>query len=290
MDFTAETIIKVVMSGLSYAGTLAMLSVGLTLIVGVLRVMNFAHGALLMVAMYATYWFFTLFNIDPFLGLLITIPLLFGLGVGMQKFLISPLKTHENQVLVTFMFAVLLESLALLFWSSDYRVVETSYSGINIHFLGTGISLLRLTMIVVALAIVGGLHIFVTQTKMGKSIWALAQDPEAATLVGINIHRLQWFTFGLGTAIIAIAGAFLSQLLATFPHVGFHFVIIAFVVVVLGGFGSIGGALLASFIIGFITVFSSVFIGIGYSELVVFSLFIVILVLRPAGLFGKVSL
>ena len=290
MDFTAESIIKVFMSGLSIAGTYAMLSVGLTLIVGVLRVMNFAHGALLMLAMYGTYWLFTSLNIDPFLSLLIMIPLLFGLGMGIQKFLVLPLKTHSNQVLVLFMFGVLLESLALFFWSPDYRALITPYSGINLYFLGTGISLLRLIMIVVAFAVVGGLHIFVTRTKMGKSIWALAQDPEAAMLMGINIHRLQWFTFGLGTAIIAVAGAFLAQLLATFPHVGFHFVIIAFVVVVLGGFGSIGGALLASFVIGFIEVFSSVFIGLGYSELVVFSLFILILVLRPAGLFGKVSL
>lgn len=290
MGATGETIIKVVISGLSIAGTYAMLSVGLTLIVGVLRVMNFAHGALLMLAMYGTYWLFTLLNIDPFLSLLIMIPVLFGLGVGIQKFLVFPLKTHENQVLVLFMFAVLLESLALFFWSADYRALVTPYSGINFYFLGTGISLLRILMIVVAFAVVGGLHFFVTRTKMGKSIWALAQDPEAAMLMGINIHRLQMITFGIGTAVIAIAGTFLAQILYIFPHIGFQFVIMAFVVVILGGFGSIGGALVASLIIGFLMVVPSVFIGIGYSELIVFSLFILILVLRPSGLFGKVSI
>jgi len=289
MDATGESIIKVVMSGLSIAGTYAMLSVGLTLIVGVLRVMNFAHGALLMIAMYGTYWLFTSLNIDPFISLIIMIPLLFGLGMGIQKFLVFPLKTHANQVLVLFMFGVLLESLALFFWTADYRALVTPYSGINFYFLGTGISLLRLIMIVVAFAVVGGLHIFVTRTKMGKSIWALAQDPEAAMLMGINIRRLQMFTFGIGTAIVAIAGTFLAQILYIFPHIGFQFVIMAFVVVILGGFGSIGGALVASIIIGFITVVPTVFIGIGYSELIVFSLFIIILVFRPSGLFGKVS-
>lgn len=289
LNVNVELIVKIFISGLFLGGTYTLLSVGLTLIAGILRVINFAHGALLMMAMYTTFWLFTLFNIDPFLSLIITVPLFFFVGMGVQKVLISPLKTVENQVLATFAFAMLLESIALFFWTADYRSLLTPFADISFRFRYVSISLLRLLMIIVALAVAYGLHIFISRTKMGKGIWALAQDPEIAMLMGINIHRLRLFTFGLGIALVAITGALLAQILYIYPGFGLRFIIICFVIVVLGGFGSIGGAVLGSFVIGFTEVFTTVFIGAGYAEMMVFLIFIFILVFKPSGLFGKVK-
>jgi branched-chain amino acid transport system permease protein len=279
---------KAIMSALVLSGTYTLLSVGLTLIAGVLNVINFAHGALLMMAMYTIFWLFTLLNIHPFFSLIGTIPLFFVVGMAVQKCLISPLKTVENQVLVTFAFAIILENLALILWSADYRSMITPFSEISIQIHYVRVSLVRVLMIIVGLFLTFLVHLFITRTKLGKGVWALAQDPEATMLMGINVNMLRLLTFGLGTALLAVTGTFLAQVFYIYPGFGFRFVIICFIIVVLGGFGSIGGAVLASFVIGFTEVFSTIFIGSGYAEMVIYLIFILLLVFRPSGLFGKI--
>lgn len=280
---------KAIMSALVLGGTYVSLSIGLTLIAGVLNVINFAHGALLMMAMYAIFWLFTLLNIDPFFSLIVTIPLFFVVGMAVQKCLMSPLKTVENQVLVTFAFAIILENLALLLWSADYRSMITPFSEITIQIHYVSVGLVRLLMIIVGLFLAFLLHLFITRTKLGKGVWALAQDPETTMLMGINVNMLRLLTFGLGTALLAVTGTFLAQVFYIYPGFGFRFVIICFIIVVLGGFGSIGGAVLASFIIGFTEVFSTIFLGGGYAEMVIYLIFILLLIFRPSGLFGKIK-
>ena len=279
---------KAIMSALVLGGTYALLSVGLTLIAGVLNVINFAHGALLMMAMYAVFWLFSLLNIHPFFSLIVTMPLFFVVGMAVQKCLISPLKTVENQVLVTFALAIILENLALLLWSADYRSMITPFSEISIQIHYVRVSLVRLLMIIVALFLTFLLHLFITRTKLGRGVWALAQDPQTTMLMGINVNMLRSLTFGLGTALLAVTATFLAQVFYIYPGFGFRFVIICFIIVVLGGFGSIGGAALASFIIGFTEVFSTIFIGSGYAEMIIYLIFIFLLIFRPSGLFGKI--
>jgi branched-chain amino acid transport system permease protein len=290
VNLSTQVLEKAIMSGLILGGTYVLLSVGLTLIAGVLRVINFAHGALLMMAMYTIFWFFTLLHIDPFLSLIITVPLFFVAGMAVQKFLISPLKTVENQVLVTFAFAIILENLALILWSADYRSMITPFSDVSFRIDYVRVSVLRLLMITVGLAVSYFLHLFMTRTKSGRGIWALAQDPEATMLMGINVNMLRLVTFGLGTALLALTGTFLAQIFYIYPGFGFRFVIICFIIVILGGFGSIGGAVLGSFVIGFSEIFATLFLGSGYSEMVIYFIFVIILVFKPSGLFGKIRM
>jgi len=283
-----ELLTKAVISGMVLGGVYSLLAIGLTLITGVMRVMNFAHGDLMMIAMYVTFWLFALFNINPFFSMTLVIPFLFLIGMFIQKFLISPVRTPENQVLITFGLAILLENLALFLWSPDYRSIITPYTTITIHFSHLDVGLIRFLTLIVALVTSFSLHVFVTRTEMGKCIWALAQDPEAAMLVGIDIHKLRLITFGLANALVALAGIFLAQIYYIFPSLGLRFTIIAFIVVILGGFGSVGGALLGSFIIGLTEALGGVFVGIGYKDVMVFIIFILILLFKPSGLFGKI--
>jgi branched-chain amino acid transport system permease protein len=287
VNATFELIIKTTVGGFSLGGAYLLMSIGLTLIAGVLRVVNFAHGSLTMMAMYIVFWLFTLYHIDPFLSLIITIPLLFLIGMGMQKILISPLKNIDNQVLVTFGFAILLDNLALFFWSADYRVISRPFSEIFLHTPYGNLSLVRILLIIVGLVSALGLHIFITHTRVGKAIWALAQDPETTMLMGINIHRLRLLTFGIGVALAGVSGTFFAQSFYIYPTFGSRFIIIAFIIVVLGGFGSIGGAVLGSFVISFTEVFSTFFFGAGYSEMLIYSAFVAVLIFRPSGLLAK---
>ncbi|HEX9015163.1 MAG TPA: branched-chain amino acid ABC transporter permease [Chloroflexota bacterium] len=281
---------QVAVSGLLLGGVYALISIGLTLIFGVMRVVNFAHGEFLMIAMYATFWLFHLYGLDPYLSIFIVTALLFVVGALTQATIVRPILrgSPSMQIFATVGLSIVLQNAALLFWKGDYRSVDTAYSRAVLSVGPLQVGLSRLTAFLVALAITVALFYFLKNTYLGKAIRCVAQNRTAALLMGINISRVNLITFGIGTALVGIAGAVLMPIYPTFPTVGTYFVLIAFVVVVLGGMGNVTGAFLGGLIIGLVEAFSGFYVP-ALKEAIYFVVFILVLLIRPTGLFGVVG-
>jgi branched-chain amino acid transport system permease protein len=282
-------ILQLIINGLLLGGIYALISIGLTLIFGVLEIVNFAHGEFLMLAMYASYFLFQLYGVDPYLSLVIILPLFFLIGVAVQRVTIQPILNAPplNQIFMTVGLSMVLQNLALFFWKADYRTVKTSYSSLTLKAAGLMISFPRLVAFVLAMGLIAGLLIFLQKTYTGKAIRALAQERKAAMLMGINVYRTYQIAFGMGIACVGAAGAMLMPVFFVFPSVGAMFVLIAFVVVILGGYNSLTGALVGGLIIGVVEAFSGFFISPHLKEAIYFVIFILILLFRPTGLFGR---
>jgi branched-chain amino acid transport system permease protein len=276
-------------SGVLVGGVYALIGVGLTIIFGVMRVINFAHGDLLMLGMYLTWGLFTLFGIDPYVSVLLTAPILFLFGALLQLVFINRVLNAlpQNQILLTIGLGLIMSNSVMLLFTSDYRILTTSYSSSSIQFLGLSISQPLLYSFLVTAGITAALFWFLQRTDTGQAIRATAQDRDAAQLMGINVRRMSVLAFGIGTALSGIAGALLAPTYYIFPQVGSPFTLKAFVVVVLGGMGSIVGATLGGILIGVTESMSAVFVASGLKELVVYVLFLLVLLFRPAGLLGK---
>jgi branched-chain amino acid transport system permease protein len=277
------------LSGILVGGVYALIGIGLTIIFGVMRVINFAHGDLLMLGMYVTWGLFALFQIDPYLSLIITAPVLFLWGALLQKVFINRVLNAlpQNQILLTIGMGLVMSNAVMLGFTSDYRILTTSYTSSSFQLFGLSVSHPLLYSFMVTVAITGALFWFLQTTDTGQAIRATAQDRDAAQLMGINVKRMSVLAFGLGTALAGIAGALLAPTYYIFPQVGGPFTLKAFVVVVLGGMGSIVGATLGGILIGVTESLSAVYIASGLKELVVYVLFLLILLFRPAGLLGK---
>lgn len=277
------------LSGVLVGGVYALIGIGLTIIFGVMRVINFAHGDLLMVGMYLTWLIFTTLGLDPYLSLVVSAPLMFLWGAFLQKVFINRVlgALPQNQILLTIGLGLIMTNAMMLIFTSDYRILTTSYSSSSIKLLGLSISQPLLYSFLVTAAITGILFWFLQTTDTGQAIRATAQDRDAAQLMGINVKRMSVLAFGLGTALAGTAGALLAPTYYIFPQVGGPFTLKAFVVVVLGGMGSIVGATLGGILIGVTESMSAVYVASGLKELVVYVLFLLILLFRPAGLLGK---
>lgn len=278
------------MSGLMVGAIYGLVSIGLTLIFGVLRMINFAHGHFLMVAMYVTFWLNHLLGLDPYLAVFIVAPLLFGFGLLVQRVLLQPTLgtagASMTQTFVTLGLTMILQNSALALFTADYRSIRTPYSASVIELLGARVSVPRLVIFVVTIGIAVGLHLFLRQTYLGKAIRATVENARAAQVMGVNVKRVYLVTFGLGSAIVGVAGALLMPVYYVFPRLGLDFVMIAFIVSVLGGLGSVPGAIVAGFLIGVIETVSGFLISSAWKQAVYFVLFILVLIFRPAGLFG----
>jgi len=277
------------LSGILVGGVYALIGIGLTIIFGVMRVINFAHGDLLMLGMYVTWGLFTLFGIDPYLSLVITAPVLFLWGALLQKVFINRVLNAlpQNQILLTIGLGLVMSNAIMLGFTSDYRILTTTYSSSSFQLFGLSVSQPLLYSFLVTAAITGALFWFLQTTDTGQAIRATAQDRDAAQLMGINVKWMSVLAFGLGTALAGTAGALLAPTYYIFPQVGGPFTLKAFVVVVLGGMGSIVGATLGGVLIGVTESLSAVYIASGLKELVVYVLFLLILLFRPSGLLGK---
>ncbi|WP_366922228.1 branched-chain amino acid ABC transporter permease [Metallumcola ferriviriculae] len=284
----AINFMQVIISGLLLGGIYALISIGLTMIFGVVRIVNFAHGEFLMLAMYATFWMFNLFQLDPYVAVFIVTPLLFLIGVLVQRVFIQPILNAPATVKIfsTLGLSIVLQNLALMFWKADYRTVQTSYQTSVINLGTLVISYPRLVAFIVATGINIALFFFFKRTYMGKAIRAVALDRGAAMLMGINVYNIYLLAFGLGTAFVGIAGALLMPIYYVFPTVGSLFILTAFVVVILGGMGSVLGAFIGGLIIGLVEAFAGFYLDPALKEAVYFIIFILILVLKPTGLFG----
>ena len=285
---TSDLLLQAVVSGLLLGGVYGLVASGLSLIFGVLRIINFAHGAVMMLAMYATYWLFTLGGVDPYLSIVVTGPLFFLIGMGIERIVIEPNRhaAEHNQLLLTLGLALFLENFALVLWQGDFRTVRPSYAGASFAVGEALVEVPRLIAcggaIVMALALFG----FLRLTDVGKAIRALSEEPEGAMLMGIDVGRIRAVAFGIGSGCVAVAGALVTPFFYVAPDVGESFNIMAFVVVVLGGMGNFVGALAGGFLVGLAEALGATLLPGSLKQLVVFALFVLVLLFRPAGLFG----
>jgi branched-chain amino acid transport system permease protein len=281
-------ILQAGVNGLLMGGVYALIAIGLTLIFGVLEIVNFAHGEFVMLGMYFSYFLFTLLGIDPYLSIFITIPLLFFLGISTYKFLIEKVmgaRLHI-QILLTLGLMLFLQNLALFIWTSDYRSVKLGYSTTVYNLQGLMVSFPRFVACLVALSIAAILYIFLKKTDIGMAIRACTVEKEGAALVGINVKRIYLVAFGIGIVCAGVAGSTLLPFFYVSPTVGSIFVLTAFVIVVLGGMGNFAGALLGGLIIGVAESMGEVFLPGSLKQVVSFTIFILILFFRPMGLMG----
>ncbi len=281
--------VQALISGILIGGVYALIGIGLTMIFGVMRIINFAHGDILMVGMYVTFFLFTLMRVDPFASILITGPLLFLFGAFLQKVVINRVlgALPQNQILLTIGLGLIMSNSIMLAFTSDYKILTTRYSSSSVKVGGISISSPLVYSFLITAAITAALYWFLLKTDTGQAIRATAQDREAARLMGINVKRMSVIAFGLGAALAGIAGALISPTYYIFPQVGSIFTLKAFVIVVLGGMGSVIGATLGGVLIGIAESVGGVYFGACWKEVVVFVLFLVVLLFKPSGLLGK---
>ena len=283
-----ETILQSVVSGVLMGSLYAMIAVGLTIVFGVMRIINMAHGEMVMLGMFGAFWSFTLGGIDPFVSLLIWMPAMFAFGMFVQRFLLGKIIAggELNTLLYTAGLPLLIANLALLFWTGDYRNINVAYGSPPMRPFGISVSVPLAIAFVLAIAITTGLYFFLSRTDTGRAIRATAQNPDSAALMGINVARIDMITFGLGTALAGAAGVLLAPSLYLYPTVGEILVVKCFVVVVLGGLGSIPGAIAGGILLGLVESLGAVYVSVAYKDTIGFVLFLLVLLFRPSGLFG----
>ncbi len=284
-----DVFIQTIVSGILIGGIYSMIGIGMTLIMGVMGIINLAHGQLMMVAMYITFVMAHFFHVDPYLSLLVAMPALFLLGAFIQKTLLNPLiKVEsilpENQVLMTVGIGMVLTEIARFIFSSDYKTVKTSYSSSAIFIGKISFNVPMCIAFGFALFFTALLFWFLLKTDLGRSIRATAQDSEAATLMGINSSRITVITFGIGSALVAAAGVLLMPIFYLFPDIGGAFTLKAFVITILGGLGSTVGAIVGGIVLGVAESLGATYIGMGYKEMVGFVIFVLVLIFLPGGL------
>lgn len=285
LDIFLQTLASGVLIGLIYA----LVAIGLTMIFGVMDIVNFSHGEFLMFGMYSSFWLYALYALDPIYTIPLTAIFLFGLGVIVYRVIISKIISAPmvSQLFTTFGMMLLFRGLAQFFWKPDFRTVDKSIVSGSVQLAGFQIGLPQVVAGVGAILVTTGIYLFLTKTKAGAALEATAADKEAARLMGIDSQKMFALAWGIGAACAGVAGALLSTFFPIFPEVGANFILIAFVVVNLGGFGSIIGALIAGVLVGVIEVVGGFLLGPQYKLAIVLVLFLAVLMFRPQGLMGK---
>jgi branched-chain amino acid transport system permease protein len=290
--FDLTIVFPSLLNGITTGAVYALIALGLTLVYGVLHIINFAHGASLMVALYAVYFLRQNLGIDPYLALPIVIPVMFGFGYFLQKWVVNRAShgKDENIMLVTLGLSIILENLALLFFKSDTRAIDTAYTlttvPIDIGIAQAMISLPKLVAFLGALASSAILLFVVTKTDLGRAIRAVAKEKQGAKLMGIDVDHVYAMSFGIGMASLGAAACFLLPAYYVNPQVGSGFVLVAFTIVVMGGMGSFVGALLGGFLVGVVESLGGLYLGESLGQIGIFLIFIAVLLFRPQGFFG----
>ncbi|MBL8671964.1 MAG: branched-chain amino acid ABC transporter permease [Alphaproteobacteria bacterium] len=281
-------VVPSVLNGLTTGAIYALVALGLTLIYGVLHIINFAHGSLLMLAMFGVFFLHKLAGLDPYLALLVVPPACFVAGYALQRGVIARAshgKDH-NILLVTLGIAIAIENVAIYFWRSDTRTLDLSYAFDTVNLGVALVALPRVVAFAGALVVAGGLWLFMARTDLGRAIRAVAKERQGARVVGIDVEHVFAMSFAIGTACVGVAACLLMPTFYVTPQVGHSFVLIAFTVVVLGGMGSFPGALAGGLIIGVTESLCGLFLGESLGQIGIFAIFIAILLLRPSGLLG----
>ncbi|NMC75137.1 MAG: branched-chain amino acid ABC transporter permease [Geobacteraceae bacterium] len=281
--------VQSLISGILVGGVYALIGIGLTIIFGVMRIINFAHGDIMMIGMYLTFNLFTLAGVDPFLSLAVCIPVMFLFGGLLQKVFINRILTAlpQNQILLTIGLGLVMSNTMMLIYTSDYKILTTDYSSSSFSLLGISVSQPLAISFIITAVITAILYWFLMETDMGQAIRATAQDRQAAQLMGINVKRMSIIAFGLGSALAGTAGALISPTYYIFPQIGSTFTLKAFVITVLGGMGSVIGATLGGILIGIAESLGAVYISSGWKEVLVYVIFLLVLLFKPSGLLGK---
>ncbi len=288
-QFLAQNLIFGLLTGALYG----LAAAGLSLVFGVLRVLNVAHGELIMIGGYASYWLFALYGLDPFLSLVLTTPLMFAIGLGLHQGLFTYVQNLEeeprikNSLLIGFGLALAFHNLAIRLWTADERAITTDYSGSVIALGGLVFPLVRLAALVIAFVAIFAVHLFLHRTYAGGAIRATAEDWEAALLMGIDVRRTYLVAFALGSTLAGVAGTLVSVGYSINPAIGLEWTLKALIVVILAGLGSMPGTFLGGLLLGLAESASAVVIGGAYREVVALVIFLLVLMVRPQGLFGR---
>ena len=281
-----KALVDVAVAGILLGGTYALVAVGLNLVFGVVRVINFAHGELVMLGMLGGYAAHVA-GLDPYLAVLIVAPLMFLLGFVAQRLLIQPLQSEPMmQVFTTFGLLLLLQNIALAVTGGQVLSMNVPRYTRPIELAGISIGIPRLIIFLIATLVTIGMREYLNRSMMGRAVRAVVQDRNAARLMGINVERLYMLIFGVAAALAGIAGVMLSPIYGATPYVGGDFIFAAFAVVTLGGLGSVPGAYIGAMVVGIVEVASGYYIDPALRQAVWFSLFVLMLVVRPNGLLG----
>jgi len=288
---SSEILLQSLVSGILIGLIYALVAVGLTLIFGVMDIVNFAHGEFLMFGMYSAFWLFALYSLDPIYTLPLTMILLFGLGALVYQLVIRRIAEAPmlSQIFTTFGLMILFRGIAQFLWKPDFRTVNKSVVDGNISFGGIQVGTPQLVAGIGAVLITAAIYLFLTKTRTGAALEATAADKDAARLMGIDSRQMFMLAWGLGAACAGIAGALMATFFPIFPEVGANFILIAFVVVNLDGFGSVTGALCAGVLVGVIEVMGGLLVGPQFKMAIVLLLFLLVLMIRPQGLMGKAA-
>lgn len=292
-----ELFLQTIISGFLLGGLYGLIALGMALIMGVMRVINLAHGDFMMIAMYISYWLFTLLGIDPYLSVFIAAPVMFLFGLVIQKYLMTPVMKVEsilphNQVIMTVGLAMVFSNLATVFFTGNYRSAPVSYASsawyLTDYWKGSPIEL-SLSMpwtlsFIMAVVITIALWIFLMKTDTGKSIRATAQDLDAALLMGVNVNWVRMVTFGIGLVLVAAAGCVFLPIYYLYPALGKQFTNVGFVITVIGGMGSTHGAVIGGLILGLFESMTATYIGMGWAPAGRFGIFVAALVFLPGGI------
>jgi branched-chain amino acid transport system permease protein len=282
--------LQAVLNGLLTGALYALVGMGMALIFGVMRIVNFAHGAFMMLGMYATYVLFEKLHVNPYLGFLAAAAILFVLGYATYEGLLRRIADRSDfmQILLTLGISLIITDGVQLIFGADYHQISIPLLDINVK-LGSHISLNAPWLLSFAITVVlaNGMFLFVMKTRLGRALRAIAQNRYAASLMGIDVMRVQALSFGLGLAAVGAAGGLLLPVFYLYPTAGDQFTLKAFVIVVLGGMGSVGGAAIAGLVLGVIESLTSLYWGNEWALVVDFIVFLLVLSLRPSGLFGS---
>jgi branched-chain amino acid transport system permease protein len=287
-SFPPEIVAEAVLNGLLTGAVYGLVALGLTLVYGVLHIINFAHGALLTLAMYAAFVAWQAFGLDPYVAILPLVPLFFALGYGVQRFVIGPASRGEdsNILLVTLGLSIVIENVMLAVFRSDTLSVQVPYAMEVVELGPVLLGFPRVVGFGVAFLVALVLFVLLTMTDTGRAIRAVAKERTGAALVGIEVNHVYAVTFGIGAACLAVAACLLLPFFYVNPRVGNAFVLVAFTIVVLGGMGSVPGALLGGLFIGVVESLSGLYLGDSLGQIGIFLIFILVLLFRPTGLFG----
>jgi branched-chain amino acid transport system permease protein len=289
---TPAIVIQQLAFGVFVGGTYGLAAAGLSLVFGVLKVLNVAHGELLMLGGYVSFALFTGLGIDPFLSMLVSAPLLMLLGLALNQGLFSFVEKLDeenkikNSLLISFGLTLVLQQAALTIWAADDRSVQTVFRGNGIRVFDVLLPYTRIVALALAAGAILGLDQVLRRTYFGKAVRATAEDWQAAALAGVDVQRTYLITFGIGAALAGVAGSLVSITYSIAPSIGAAWMLKALVVVVLAGMGSIRGALVAGLLLGVVESAAVFVIGASYREVVGLVLFLLVLLLRPQGLFG----
>jgi len=283
-----ETFFQSLVSGVLTGALYAMIGIGLTVVFGVMRIINLAHGEMVMLGMFGAFWGQALWKLDPFVSLAVWTPLMFVAGMLVYRFLLRKIIPggELNTLLYTAGLSLLIANLALFVWKGDYRTISLSYGMTPIRPFGIAIAVPLAIAFGLALAITAALWLFLARTDMGRAIRATSQNAEAAVLMGVDVEKVAIVTFGLGTALAGAAGVLLAPSLYLYPTVGELLIVKCFVIVVLGGLGSVPGAIAGGILLGVVESMGAVYVSSTYKDGIGFVLFLGVLLYRPSGLFG----